>query len=62
MEPTPRHLEGLAGLLQDMGTGANLASDAHLAALALERHATVVSYDIDFSRFKGVRWRSPASP
>lgn len=40
--------------------GGNLASDAHLAALALEHHATVVSYDNDFSRFKGVRWRSPA--
>lgn len=60
VEPTPRHLEVLSGLLEDVDAGGNLASDAQLAALALEHHATVVSYDNDFSRFEGVRWRSPA--
>lgn len=60
VEPTARHRDLLAGLLEDIGTGGNLVSDAHLAALALEHNATVVSYDNDFSRFKGVRWRLPA--
>jgi len=57
--PTHRHLDVLAGLLAEVGTGGNLTSDAHLAALALEHNATVVTYDRDFGRFPGVRWRHP---
>lgn len=57
--PGPAHAERLAGLLQQLGTGGNLVNDAHLAALALEHHAEIVSYDNDFARFTGVRWRSP---
>lgn len=60
VEPTSRHLAVLAGLLTDVGTGGNLANDAHLAALAVEHNATVISYDHDFGRFPGVRWRTPA--
>jgi predicted nucleic acid-binding protein len=59
VEPTQRHLGLLTGLLEGVGAGGNLVSDAHLGALALEQGATVVSYDNDFGRFKGVRWRSP---
>ncbi len=61
-EPTPRHLELMAGLLADPGTGGNLVSDAHLAALALEHDATVITYDSDFGRFPGVRWQPPRGP
>jgi hypothetical protein len=57
--PTGRHLGLLSGLLRSSGTAGNLVSDAHLAALALEHDATVVSYDRDFTRFDGVRWRLP---
>ncbi len=53
--PTARHLDRLADLLSVAGTGGNLVSDAHLAALALEHGATVVSYDRDFGRFPGLR-------
>ena len=59
LEPTPRHLHVLSGLLVDSGTGGNLTSDAHLAALALEHHGTVVTYDSDFGRFPGVKWQQP---
>jgi uncharacterized protein len=59
LEPTPRHLDVLAGLLGGTGTGGNLTSDAHLAALALEHRATVVTYDADFGRFPGVAWTGP---
>ena len=59
VEPTPRHLDVLAGLLRSTGAGGNLTSDAHLAALALEHDATVVTYDSDFHRFAGVRWTEP---
>jgi predicted nucleic acid-binding protein len=37
-----------------------LVTDAHLAALALEHDATVVSFDRDFGRFESVKWRLPA--
>lgn len=59
VEATPRHLDVLAGLVSSVGTGGNLTSDAHLAALALEHHGTVITYDSDFGRFAGVRWREP---
>lgn len=59
VEPTSRHLDVLAGLLAEVGTGGNLVSDAHLAALAVEHDATVITYDHDFGRFPGVRWERP---
>jgi toxin-antitoxin system PIN domain toxin len=57
--PTPRHLELLSGLLLEVGTGGNLVPDAHLATLALEHRATVVSFDRDLGRFTGVRLEIP---
>lgn len=62
VEPTPRHLTVLAGLLAEVGTGGNLVSDAHLAALAVEHDATLITYDSDFGRFAGVRWHPPRRP
>jgi toxin-antitoxin system PIN domain toxin len=59
VEPTPKHLDVLADLLASLGTGGNLVSDAHLAALALEHRSELVSYDADFDRFPGVRRRLP---
>lgn len=59
LEPTRRHLPLLRGLLERAGTGGNLVGDAHLAALALEHGATVVSFDRDFARFEGVALRVP---
>jgi hypothetical protein len=59
VEATPRHLDVLAGLLTQTGAGGNLVNDGHLAALAVEHDATVISFDHDFGRFPGVRWREP---
>lgn len=59
VEPTTRHFDVLSGLLAQLGTAGNLVSDAHLAALAIEHHAIVVSYDRDFARFAGVRVETP---
>jgi toxin-antitoxin system PIN domain toxin len=59
VEPTSRHVPLLSGLLAQSGTAGNLVSDAHLAALALEHDAEIVSFDRDFGRFEGVRWRLP---
>ena len=58
-QPTARHAGVLRGLLRDTGTAGNLTTDAHLAALALEHGADIVSYDRDFGRFSGVRHRLP---
>lgn len=60
IEPTARHLPLLRGLLERAGTAANLVGDAHLAALALEHGATVVSFDRDFARFEGLAVRRPS--
>ena len=59
-QATPRHVGLLRGLLRDAGSAGNLTTDAHLAALALEHGADIVSYDRDFARFPGVRHRLPA--
>ncbi len=60
LHPTPRHLAVLRGLLAPIGTAGNLVSDAHLAALAIEHGAEVISFDRDFGRFPGLRWSLPA--
>ncbi|KAZ75938.1 type II toxin-antitoxin system VapC family toxin [Mycobacterium tuberculosis] len=59
VNPTVRHADILARMLTYVGTGANLVNDAHLAALAVEHRASIVSYDSDFGRFEGVRWDQP---
>lgn len=59
IHPGPRHLQVLRELLAPWGTGGNLTSDAHLAALAVERGAELCSCDSDFARFRGLRWLNP---
>jgi len=59
VQPTMRHIDIVAGLLEPLGTAANLVNDAHLAALAIEHGAEVATFDTDFGRFPGVRWASP---
>ena len=59
LHPTPAHLAVMAGLLEPTGAAGNLINDAHIASLAIEHRAEVVSYDNDFARFPGVPWRRP---
>lgn len=59
VNPTLRHAEVLTRMLEQVGTGGNLVNDAHLAALAVEHRAGIVSYDSDFGRFDRVRWDRP---
>jgi toxin-antitoxin system PIN domain toxin len=59
VEPTAQHLRVLRDLLTPLGTGGNLTSDAHLAALAIEHGAELCSSDSDFARFTRLRWRNP---
>ena len=39
------------------GTAGNLTTDTHLAALAIEHDAELVTFDRDFDRFVGLRMR-----
>ncbi len=55
--PGPRHAEILGNLLRAAGTGGNLTTDAHLAAIALEQGAEMWSFDADFRRFPGLAFR-----
>ncbi len=54
LEPSSRHLSVMRRLLHSTGSAGNLTSDAHLAAIALERGAPICTYDRDFGRFEGV--------
>lgn len=38
---------------------ANLVTDAHLAALAIEHGCELASTDADFARFPGLKWKNP---
>ena len=57
--PTHQHWSTFKELLMPLGTAANLTSDAHLAALAIEHGARLYSTDNDFSRFQTLRWINP---
>ena len=60
IHPGELHCDILEGLLKEAGTAENLTTDAHIAALAIEHGATVLTYDRDFARFQGLRWATPA--
>ncbi len=57
--PTHQHWSIFKELLSPLGTAANLTSDAHLAALAIEHGARLYSTDNDFGRFQSLRWTNP---
>ena len=54
INPMPRHWEILRPSLIQSGTGGNLTSDAHLAAMTIEHGATLYSADNDFKRYAGL--------
>lgn len=56
----PTHARMLRNLLEPVGSGGNLTTDAHLAAIALTHDATLVSCDRDFLRFPGLRVENPS--
>lgn len=59
--PGEGHWAVLRQLVKTVGTAGNLTSDAHLAAMALERGCDVYSTDGDFGRFAGVRHVNPVA-
>lgn len=61
LSPGDNHWHVLKSLLNDVGTAGNLTTDAHLAALAIENGAELVSTDADFARFRHLRYVNPTS-
>jgi len=59
LSPTTDTLRIFFSLMESAGTGGNLATDALIAAHAVEQAATVHSDDRDFGRFAGLRWHNP---
>ena len=59
VHPSSQHLAILRSLLLQLGTAGNLTTDAHLAALAIERGLILHSTDADFARFDGLKWINP---
>ena len=59
VDPTERHWPVFQKMLVDGQAVANLVSDAHLAALAVEHGCELISTDSDFARFPGIKWRNP---
>lgn len=57
VQPTSQHAAVLSRLLIGAGRGGSLVSDAHLATLAIEHGATLLSFDRDFERFAGLRFQ-----
>ncbi|MBI5495040.1 MAG: type II toxin-antitoxin system VapC family toxin [Deltaproteobacteria bacterium] len=62
LQPGPRHVETALNWLEAVGVGANLTTDAQIAATAMEYDATVHTTDADFARFPGLRWVNPLLP
>ena len=61
LHPGQGHWAILKELLTERGAGGDLATDAHLAALAIEQGCDLCSTDADFARFARVRWVNPLS-
>ncbi|MDZ7759515.1 MAG: type II toxin-antitoxin system VapC family toxin [Desulfovermiculus sp.] len=57
--PGQGHWNILRNLLFVHGTGGNLTTDVHIAALAIEYGAQIYSADNDFKRFSGIRHVNP---
>ncbi len=57
--PTDQHAAVLGNLVGKYRPTGNLVPDAHLAALAIEHGAEVITTDTDFARFTEIRWRNP---
>lgn len=57
--PTDRHWDILKQIINHFGTASNLTTDAHLAALTIEKGAILYSSDNDFSRYPNLKWVNP---
>lgn len=59
LEPGRRHWDIFRRLCEDSGTTGPRVSDAWYAALAIEHGCEWITFDRDFARFPGLKWRAP---
>jgi toxin-antitoxin system PIN domain toxin len=59
IQPTEQHWTKFQQMLNNGQAVANLATDAQIAALALEHGCIVASTDADFARFPKLKWINP---
>ena len=59
IQPTEHHWTIFQQMLRSGSATANLVTDAHLAALAVEHNCVLQSTDRDFARFRGLKWKNP---
>lgn len=57
MEPGARHLALVRQTCDEADAKADLVPDAVIAAIAVEHHCEIVTFDRDFARFPSVRHR-----
>ena len=58
VHPVPDHLVNLLQYMRHT-EGPDRTSDAHIAAIAVENDAIVITHDRDFRRIPGLRWHDP---
>lgn len=59
ISPGPRHWEIFEQLVADARATGPLITDAYYAALAIEHGCEWITFDGDFARFPGLKWRRP---
>lgn len=59
VSPGTNHLRHLRHNLSAAGVGANLVTDVHMVAVAMEYQANVHANDTVIGRFPGLRWHHP---
>jgi toxin-antitoxin system PIN domain toxin len=59
IHPGEQHWTIFQLMLREGKASGTLASDAHLAALAIEHNCVLQSTDMDFARFKNLKWNNP---
>ena len=57
LQPGGTHWTRFAELCRHLQLRGNLVPDAYLAAVALEQHAELVTFDRGFGRYPRLRWR-----
>jgi len=59
VRPGPRHWSIFTRLCTEAHARGALVADAYLAAIAIEQGCEWITFDRDFARFHGLRWRPP---
>ena len=59
VEPGERHWAIFKRLCLESGTRGSRVADAWFAALAIESGCEWITFDRDYARFPGLRWRTP---